>query len=586
MYRSQSLPTVQSYISNPEMDLDVFSYRDNRRQHLRGSAAPNNVSFVEPLMGSSAVAHVVGHIPELVDLILAFAHRPLLYTCLFVCRTYSCIAKKYLWRLLPSAIPLFNLLGPMIKVGQPDSYFDYWAFRAPPSELQWQKFREYAKYVKTIAQPSSWSCGTTDNNSSLDLGPVQSPRDSESGHREPEDLESEDPDSEDSESEDSEWVQTHDDDTECWKSSTFPISSEALAILETEEPKSLQSSSIGQLSLTPNLNQLAFAFGSSYTPPTAFLPFLGPGLVTLDLLYHVCVRVFHNRDETIRLIKHISESLRALDTYPSDRSPLPSLHRLRICLGHEELSMCRGYDEINKVILDVLDKCIELREVKLPPFHRQDHLLARFQNLAQLSSITVSFSTFEEMISFAEGIVSTHPNLRKLRLGHHAYSSTSIDVLKPLLKLRNLTKLSIESYWAYNSDFRVETPWFLSTTFLQNLSNAWPNLESLTLSPSKYINLRSLESFQDSKLFPRLRRLALAIEDIIQEPPTRKDVAGAVRSIRPLRSLRQLEIYTPRDTMFGTGNTFALMTYAERIGSSQMYILLNGESPRGRYDSL
>lgn len=441
--------------------------------------------------------------------------------------------------------------------------------------------------MKTIAQPSSWSCGTTDNTLSLDLGLVREPGDSESGHREPGDIDSGDPDFEDLDSEDLEWVQTHDDDTECCKSSIFPISNEALKILETQEPKSLQSCSIGQLSLTPNLNQLAFAFGSSYTPPAAFLPFLWSGLVTLDLLYHVCVRVFHSpADETTRLIKHISESLRALDTCPSDRSPLPFLHRLYICLGHEELSMFRGYEEINSVILDVLDKCIELREVKLPPFHRQDNLLARFQNLAQLSSITVSFSTLEEMISFAEGIVPTHPNLRKLRLGHHAYSSTSIDVLKPLLKLRNLAKLSIESYWAYTSEPRLAPPWFLSTTFLQELSDAWPNLESLTLSPSNYINLRSLESFQNSNLFPRLKRLALDIDNVIQKPPTRKDVVGAVRSIRPLRSLQRLEIYTSTDTMVGTGDTFALMTYAERIGSSRMDILLNGESPRGRYDSL
>ncbi|KAG9045393.1 hypothetical protein FS837_006384 [Tulasnella sp. UAMH 9824] len=586
MYRSQSLPTARSYISGSEMDPDVFSYRDTRYQHLRGSSTPNDVSFIELSMRSTVVVHVVGHIPELADLILSFAHRSSLYNCLFVCKTYSCIARKYLWRLLPSATPLFNLLGPIVSIKQPDSYFDCWAFRAPPSDLQWENFRAYAKYVKTIAQPYSWSNGTTDHDLSPDLGPGKSPRDSESRQGEFRDLESRDPDSEDLDSEDLEWIQTHDDDTGCCNSSAFPISNEALALLETPEPSSPQSCSIGKLSLTPNLNQLAFAFGSSYTPPTAFLPFLGSGLVTLDLLYHVCVRVFQSRDETIRMIKHISESLRVLAAYPSDRSPLPSLRKLHICLEHEELSMFRGYEDINRVILDALDMCRELQKVKLPPFQRQDDLLARLRNLVQLSSITVSFSTHEEMISFAEGIVSTHPNLRTLRLGHHAYTPTSVDVLKPLLKLRNLVKLSIESYWAYTSEFRLDPPWFLSTTFLQDLSNAWPNLESLTLSPSNYISIRSLESFQDSNLFPRLRRLALDIDDAIQEPPTRKDVVGAVRSIRPLRSLQRLEIYTPTDTMVGTGNTFALMTYAERIGSSRMEILLNGDSPRGRYDSL
>lgn len=125
MQRSQSLPTPRSYISDSEMGLDEFSYRDNRHQQLRSSAIPNDVSFVGPLMGSNAVAHV-GHVPELVDLILSFANRPLLFKCLFVCEMYSYIARKYLWRLLPSAVPLFNLLGPMITIGQPERNFDCW----------------------------------------------------------------------------------------------------------------------------------------------------------------------------------------------------------------------------------------------------------------------------------------------------------------------------------------------------------------------------------------------------------------------------------------------------------------------------
>ncbi|KIO23586.1 hypothetical protein M407DRAFT_9365 [Tulasnella calospora MUT 4182] len=558
-YRSQSLPIIRSGISDSEMDLDVSVYRDNCDPQVRASPTPDDVSLVEESVGSNAVAHAVGQVPELVDLVLSFAHRPLLHTCLFVCKGYSCIAKKYLWRLLPSAIPLFNLLGPIITTEQLNSYFDCWAFRAPPSELQWENFRTYAKYVKTIAQPPSWSRGTTDQDWSLDLELMQSFGDSES--------------------EDSKLLEDYDYSTDYQKSDICPISEEALAMLEAQKPKSIQSASVSRLPLAPNLERLAFTFGNSHTPPTAFLPFLSPSLASLDLLYHVCGRIFQNRDETFRIIKHISESLQALAASSSNRSPLPSLHRLHICLGDEELSMFRGYEQINRAVLDILDKCRELQEVQLPPFQRQDHLLSRLQDLLKLRSITVSFSNPEEMILFAEGIVSTHPDLCYLKLGHHAYSPTPMDVLKPLRKLRSLVKLSIESSWAFTSDFPQEPSWFLSPTLLQDLSDAWPKLESLALCPSNYIDLRSFESFQDSNLFPHLTRLALDIDDVIQEPPTRKAVAAAVRSIRPLRSLRWLEIDTPTDTILGTGNTFALMTYAERIGSSKMEIFLNEDAP-------
>ncbi|KAG8909599.1 hypothetical protein FRC01_006842, partial [Tulasnella sp. 417] len=166
-------------------------------------------------------------------------------------------------------------------------------FSPSPSEPQWERFYAYAKYVKNIAQTSSWSLGTTDRDVVFDSELTQW--------------------SEDSDSEDLELVEDESYSALSSKSAICTISDEALAVLETPKSKSLRLSSIGQLSLIPNLEQLNFTFGNSYTPPTAFLPFLRPGLVSLDLRYHVCAKVIEDPDdETALLMRHISESLRAL----------------------------------------------------------------------------------------------------------------------------------------------------------------------------------------------------------------------------------------------------------------------------------
>ncbi|KAG8903416.1 hypothetical protein FRC01_009203, partial [Tulasnella sp. 417] len=338
--RARSLP-VTRWTPHSDMDVGELVYRDTRYPQVRRSRSVDEIPFVEESVGLNTVVHFVGQVQELVDLIFSFAQRPLLHSCLFVCKAYSCIAKKYLWREPPSTILLFNLLGPITTVEQPGSYFDCWTFSPSPSEAQWERFYAYAKYVKNIAQSSSWSLGTTD---------LFDPELTQWS------------DHEDSDSEDLELVEDESRSALYSKSPICTISDEALAVLETPKPKSLRLSSIGQLSLIPNLEQLNFTFGNSYTPPTAFLPFLRPGLVSLDLRYHVCARVFEYSDETAMLMLHISESLRALATCPPNRSPLPSLRRLKIRLDDGDLSLLRGYEDINRAILEVLDKSTELEE--------------------------------------------------------------------------------------------------------------------------------------------------------------------------------------------------------------------------------
>lgn len=266
----------------------------------------------------------------------------------------------------------------------------------------------------------------------------------------------------------------------------------------------------------------------------------------------------------------------------STHGPLPVLQRLQICLENKHLSIIPGYEGINEAILDVLDGCTQLRYIQLPPFSRHEYLLSKLQKFTQLTSLTVSFSTSAEMTLFAEGVASSHLDLRRLRLAHSGFSPTPMRVINPLLKLRNLVLLSIKSYSAIVVSSNG-LPWNFSPIFLRELSDAWPHLESLMLRPSHYISIKSLASFQDSNIFPQLTRLALSIDNYTQEVPTFKEVSAAVRLLRPLQSLHTLAIDTPWGS---TGDTLAMITYAERIGSSKAKILLNGSLPGSRYDSL
>lgn len=382
-----------------------------------------------------------------------------------------------------------------------------------------------------------------------------------------------------------------------------PISYHALETLRAQNGWALYPESESQsqyisgdrlFCFTPNLERLTFTFGNAGTPPVSLIPFLTPKLITLNLLYHVCPQEMGTQFGDRRLIGMISDSLYdlAATSCSPDRheTPLRDLRRLQICLDTKELVLSRGYNDVSDGILEVLDSCTQLRYIKLPPFLEHEGLLSRIQKFPQLSSLYVSFDAPEEMVSFVQGIASALPNLRKLGLGHRGDAPTPRQQLfTPLLNLRNLAEFTIKTYrQTAIIRFENDPPWLLTLPFLQELSTAWPHLESLRLYPSNYVNLQSLESFQDSELFPNLAHLAIDIDNLTQRvPPPMRAVSAAVRLMRPLRSLRLLDIGTTLDTIFdGLSEPFALITYAERLGPSGMRILVNGNLPRGRRDSL
>ncbi|KAG8964925.1 hypothetical protein FRC05_003531 [Tulasnella sp. 425] len=308
---SQSLPDIRLRRLELQREALMVSSQDNRCPQGADDLSP--AERASPVYSSPAT-YAVGQIPELVELILGFASKLSLYNCLFVCKAYSNIATKHIWRDLPSAIPLLKLLGPILTMGEPG-----------------------------LTNPS--------------------------------------------------WIR----------------------------------------------------------------------------------------------------------------------------FDEQESSLWYGYGEVEDAILHVLDHCTELRYIKLPPFLEHEHLLSTVQKLRQLSSLSVSFVTPEEMVSFAEGIADSLPNLRKLGLSHRGYTSTPREQLfTPLLKLSNLVEFSIEKYSQTSIiDLEDDPPWLLTLPFLQKLSTAWPELESLGLHPPNYVHMKSLESFQDSELFPKLTYLAIDIENII-----------------------------------------------------------------------
>lgn len=127
--RSQSTPVVPLRRPNFEMGWEAFiAFPHDRR--LQGADDLPPVERASPVYSSPAT-YVAGQIPELVDLILGFASKPSLYNCLFVCKAYSNIAKKHIWRDLPSAIPLLKLLGPIVTFDQ-FGYAISWVSRPPP----------------------------------------------------------------------------------------------------------------------------------------------------------------------------------------------------------------------------------------------------------------------------------------------------------------------------------------------------------------------------------------------------------------------------------------------------------------------
>ncbi|KIO23587.1 hypothetical protein M407DRAFT_26959 [Tulasnella calospora MUT 4182] len=549
--RSQSLPNRGWCIPHSELPwVPLVAFQRNPYSPGQATPARNDLpSVLQVSADLNAAAQAFGQIPELVDLMMSFASEPLLYDCLFVCKAYNSIAKKYLWEKLSSAIPLLSLLGPIITTGKPDSPSASWNFRTPPNKSQRENLNEHAKLVKAIApMDCPWMYGTTDYSRHLDQSKYGRP-----------------------------------DAILCCNPAKCPMSLDALAIIESPETgvPHPQPQSIGRFSLIPNLEHLTFSFGNPYTAPNSFLPFIGPKLETLNLHYHICLKNIAGG----HLIGCVSESLQLLAMPFSTHGPLPFLQRLQICLDNRYLAINLGYEAINEAILNVLDGCKHVRDIELPSFSSHERLLSKLRELSHLATLTVSFNTDGEMMLFAEGLASSHLNLRKLRLAHHGYSPTPMRILTPLLKLSRLVLLSIKSYAAgvISSD---GLPWNLSPMFLQDLSEAWPSLESFSFFPSQCLTIQSLASFQNSNLFPHLTHLALRIDSGFHEPPAMKTVSAALRLMRPLRSLQTLAMDTPGGWRPSPGEMFAMITYAERIGPSKLKVLLNGEPPRGRYDSL
>ncbi|KAG8910336.1 hypothetical protein FRC01_006388, partial [Tulasnella sp. 417] len=522
--RSNSLPETWECIPHFELGwpFSVLS-RSDRRHYLLLSQQDTlakkdqfpNIRAQEEL---SKAAYKVGQIRELVELILSFASKHLLSRCMLVFKAYNQIAKKYLWQELRHVGMLLNLLGTITPIGEACTPSSSWDLDTPPTDSQWENFDAYAQYVKSITSWSESECnGTTELRHSEELDCA---------------------------------FNKH---THCGCLEYRTISRAALAMLEARQKKVSHpaSPSVTRCSLLPNLERLTFVFKSLYTTSTAFLPFIGPKLVTLDLLYHLCPEDVASG----RLIALMSESLGALALFFSTHGPLPFLKRLKIGMKivhwysrrpepdliHQAFTM---YGAIDDVLLNVLGLCPHLQYLELPPFSKHKRLLGNVLKLPLLTDLAVSFQNSEEMMLFAEGLASSHVNLRKLRLGHYGECTTPVRVLQPLRKLRHLEELSIKSYLGHIMAL-VGLPWNLCPSLLHELSDAWPKLESLTLCPSPSISIQTLESFRDSNLFFHLTHLDLRVDNLGREPPTLTEVSTTVRLIQPLRSLKTLAMEIP-----------------------------------------
>ncbi|KAG8924610.1 hypothetical protein FRC01_011290 [Tulasnella sp. 417] len=244
------------------------------------------------------------------------------------------------------------------------------------------------------------------------------------------------------------------------------------------------------------------------------------------------------------------------------------LERLEISLESLSLSAER-YRGINEAFLSVLKRHNKLRYLKAPVFARHDELVSELRNLDCLQSLSVTFERSEGLSAFVEAFGAQGPNIRVLELAHGRRwtMDMSWSISDSLFHFRNLTSLSIITY-GREPPSPILSSWRLPD--VQRMSEAWPQLESLTLYLNGFIPLGDLETFQDVDIFPNLKTLVLPIDCVAVPSPSFQ------LQLR-LQSLRSLETFTIKLRKNTTERDIpALMKYAARIGTPRTRIRLGG----------
>ncbi|KAG9045391.1 hypothetical protein FS837_006382 [Tulasnella sp. UAMH 9824] len=471
--------------------------------------------------------YTVGQIAEIVEVILSFASRPSLYNCALVCKSYHDIAINYLWRRLPSAWPLLRLLG---NIQEFQDFRREWRFVTTPSQSNWENFDKFARYVELIARNThSWSRGTLDYNYN---DSAMGDEDTEEGDR-------------------------CCDRSRCY--SGYHIHQTTL-----DQIVQHQCSARGELRtpLIPNLEHLEFTFSQFPAPHKAFVPFLGPRLKALIISYHGCGWAISYDGEVEPVQRLIWQGIQELAGFEGE---IP-LERLEISIQTAEYFPL-PHQQLDEAFLSALKRYTKLRRVKAPSFVRHDDLVAGLRNLPRLQSLSVTFEGPEVLMSFVKLFAPENPGIRHLELGYRRGNiATPWSILDPLLHCPGLVSLSITAYYG-RSPTRL-SPWPLPDVY--GMSEAWPNLESLTLRPLGVIALEDLEAFRDAGLFPKLKKLTLAIDSIGTTSPSLPVQLS-------LRSLQSLQVFTMKTLPRTTEKDIpALIKYVARIGTPKTRIELSG----------
>ncbi|KAG8982584.1 hypothetical protein FRB90_006693 [Tulasnella sp. 427] len=328
-------------------------------------------------------------------------------------------------------------------------------------------------------------------------------------------------------------------------------------------------------SLTPNLEHLDFVFADvKATSPWAFVPFLGPKLKSLSLRFR------QDDIDTAPVAACMIGSFKALTKALSfTQSTIESLQTLDIrtvsCA-----TTCLRSSEADHAFLELLSHCPSVRELRYTPrLIQHEAFLSQIQaHLPNLASLSVCIDDPNNLASFASRLALIRPEIEELHLSHKFGRPTALSTLKPLLAFRNLRSLSLfeaaKCDPAYDWSTYPPRMWVFTPNLLAQLSAAWPNLRRLSLEPSEYIDVTSLEAFRNEKLFGELEELTIALN------ADRLYHNGALvqqvdeRVIRPLGSLKILSMKSP--PVYGEPHTARWVEFLRCLGPSGMKIFKNG----------
>ncbi|KAG8964927.1 hypothetical protein FRC05_003533 [Tulasnella sp. 425] len=456
--------------------------------------------------------YTVGQMAEIMEVILSFASRSSLYNCTLVCKSYHDIAIKYLWRRLPSAWPLLRLLGSIELLEFADGFVP-----------------TYGQEPWVIARRTpSWSRGTMDYYNAQHVSAKGEEDDGEG-----------------------------DESGDCCYSRCRMHRDTLQQIVQHQ-----YSASGGALRapLVPNLEHLEFTFSRCLAPPGAFTPLLGPKIKSLSLLYHLCPRMFDDFDGPKRLIQ---QGLQELAEFEGE------IHLKRLEISLQYLTGLLGpHQDINNAFVLVLERHTQLCHVKSPPFSRHNVLVSGLRHLNNLRSLSVAFETAGQLMAFVTAFAPEHPNIRVLDLAHRSNDTTPQSILDPLFHCRSLINLSITTY-GRSRNMRIS--WW-SLPDVHKMSEAWPELQALTLHPRGTFALKDLGMFQSPNLFPRLKKLLLPIHCVGATIPS-------LQVQLRLRSLPSLQTFTIEDCgEINADDIPALIKYAARIGTKKTRIEPGGHA--------